>query len=306
MTLLKIGTLNIPNNRWEDSLCVFDDVYVFCFEGEKELSNPHFHYVKFRSNDKINSFLYRSAKHFNCHKFSVFFSVICVWLLRLYNFKTLKRIKKLKVDHVHSSYNDFDESAFLTLLLKPKRFIRAQKETRPNYSFFEKYCFKKASTIVLNDPLNLVFFEDKYGKRLFDGKSVLFDLDEDVRKKSVINSIEHEKKLSEIDGKIHAVILAGRVLSDQNEKRSGGRLFYVNLINALLNNGIIVHLHTGRIVGFNGKNPYLELAQRNSNFHIESKLDFINDTIGPYRVLSRYDIGVCHAHLDGSEVSAFD
>lgn len=134
----------------------------------------------------------------------------------------------------------------------------------------------------------------------------MFGLDEDVRSQRVFHSFQYSKKLSDIDGRIHAVILAGRVLSNPNEPRSGGRLYYINLINSLIDSGIVVHLYTGKIIPYNGVDLYHELAKNRKEFIIEGVLDFVNDRENAYRTLSQYDIGVCHAHLPEAEVTVFD
>lgn len=299
MRLLKIGTLNIPRNRWEDALDVFDEIDVFCFDNEVEIQNEHIHYVKLKKSSRI-------VLHFNYRGNGKFLDKICLWVLRILNARLLKQIKTIKYDYIHSSYNDFDRSAFLTVLLNPAGYTRAQKETRIRFDFFEKWALKNADRVILNDPMNRIFFEKKYGSDLLGGKKVLYDLDEDVRSKRLLNVIRHDEKLSVKTGRIHAVILAGRVLSDPNDKRSGGRLYYIDLIQNMTSAGIVVHLHTARIIPFNGENPYERMENENPDFHIEGKLDFSGDSLSAYKTLSRYDIGVCHAHLPHSEVTEFD
>ena len=306
MRLLKIGTLNLPRNRWEDALDVFSDIDVFCFDSEVEIQNEHIHYIKFDTKQKLSFFLFRAARHFNYNKKQKFFCNICLVLIRFLNRKLIQQIRNKKYDFVHSSYNDFDESAFLTVLLKPGRYTRSQKETRLYYTYFEEETFKNAYRIVLNDPMNLDFFKKKYSDDIFKNKTIIYGLDEDVRTKRLLNKLKYDTKLSEKDGKIHAVILAGRVLSNPTDSRSGGRLYYVNLIKDLLNEGIVVHLHTANIIPFNGTNPYQDLAKEYTNFHIENKLDFTDDYENAYKILSRYDIGICHAHLPNTEVTEFD
>jgi len=306
MKLLKIGSLNMPNNRWEDALNYFDEVYVFSFDTEKDVPNASFHYLKFDTKDNFNNFWYRFVRHFSYSKRNHWLCYIGRLILRVYNHSLLETIKGTEYTHIHSSYNDFDDSAFLTFLLSPKTYTRAQKETRLYYSFIEKQALAKASRVILNDKLNVDFFQKKYDANLFDGKEVLTGLDEDVRSARVLTKIRYKKKLSEADGKIHAVILAGRALSTSSDKRSGGRLYYIPLINKLLDAGMVVHLHTGNIVPFVGHNPYEELAAENTNFKIEDKLDFMNEPEIAYGTLSRYDIGICHAHIPNSEVTEFD
>ncbi|NLD49176.1 MAG: hypothetical protein GX660_18605 [Clostridiaceae bacterium] len=306
MRLLKIGTLNMPRNRWEDALDIFDDIDVFCFDTEEEIKNDHIHYIKFDTSKMLSFFFYRAARHFNYNRNKILLCKMCLNIIRLLNISLLRRVNRTEYDAVHSSYNDFDESAFLTVLLKPEAYVRAQKETRLYYSFFEKWAFQHASRIVLNDPLNLELFEKKYGQGFVDKKKMVYNIDEDVRTYRLRGNIEYEKKLSNLDNKIHAVILAGRVLSDPSDSRSGGRLYYIDLIKKLLSAGIVVHLHTANIVEHDGNNPYKELASTNRDFIIEDKLDFSKEPEKAYGILSRYDVGICHAHLPNSEVTEFD
>lgn len=306
MRLLKIGTLNIPRNRWEDALNTFENISVVCFDSEVEINNPRINYIKYNNSLFLNKFLKRCADHFSRSKNTTVLCRICMSAMRILNIGFVNKIKLQNYDFIHSSYNDFDESGFLTMLLRLDNYTRAQKETRLSYSYYEYYAFKHASRIILNDPLNLALFENKYGKKVFDKKELIFDLDEDVRSKKIIDNIEYESKYSDVDGKIHAVILAGRVLSDPNDSRSGGRLYYLDLISRLLKSDIIVHLYTGNIVTLNGKNPYLDMAEKEQNFHIEGSLDFVDNTLNAYKMLSRYDIGVCHAHVKDTEVTEFD
>ena len=306
MRLLKIGTLNIPRDRWQDALDCFSQIDVFCFDTENEIENEKFRYYRFNTQNKINNFLFRATRHFSYDHNKKVLCNFCLILLRIVNHKLLKKIKSTNYDYIHSSYNDFNESAFLTCLLDPKVYTRAQKETRLYYSFLEKKALENASLIVLNDQYNLELYKRKYGDVFLENKKIRYSLDEDVRSKKLLSVIQYSKKLSDDDGKVHAVILAGRVLSNPEDSRSGGRLYYISLIKSLVQNGIVVHLHTGNIVPYNGHDPYKELEKIETNFIIEGPLDFINDTINAYKVLSRYDIGVCHAHLPNTEVTEFD
>lgn len=306
MKLLKIGTLNMPRDRWEDALEVFDDIDIYCFDTEVEQKNDRFHYIKYNTGSKINFFLFRLARHFSYNKYKVPFFWLTIIVLRVLNLRQLRLLRKTKYDYIHSSYNDFDESAFLTLLLNPSNYTRAQKETRSYYSYLERYVFQKASRIVFNDKLNKDFFVNKYGLKVFSDKQIIYGLDEDYRGKRVAAMIRYSEKISDRDGRIHAVILASAVLSDPNDERSGGRLYYIPLIHKLLEAGFIVHLHTTRIDPINGKNPYEEMNRKEIDFIIEDRLDFLNDMIHAYSVLSRYDLGICHAHIPNSDVLEFD
>ncbi|QQO09828.1 hypothetical protein [Breznakiella homolactica] len=304
--LLKIGSLNIPRNRWLDALAVFDEIYIFSFQEEVELSDPHIHYIKFKNGSYRNRILLRLLNKTKLNmKFDVISSFL-IFLLRICNLMQLKRIEKMDVGYIHSSYNDFDDSNLLTLLIKTKkRITRAQKETREYYNYLEMSCLKKSYRIIFNANQNVSFFKKKY-KRIFENKEILIGLDEDVRKASIVASVIRLPKLSAKDNLVHAVILAGRVLSDKNEPRSGGRLYYIPLIKEYLDAGMVVHLHTGNIIPINGNNPYCELAQENHNFRIEQKLDFETDYENAYKILSQYDVGILHAFIPDTSVFSFD
>lgn len=307
MKLLKVGTLNIPQNRWLDALEKFEKVYVLCWDSEKELNNEYFIYIKIPLNF-FNKFCYSLIRRMNHEKFLRFFEKICINLFSFVNRRTLRKIPFDEIDYIHSSYNDFDESNLFTVILPEKYEItRAQKESRIENDNLEYFCMQRSSRIILNDIECKKFFENKYGKNFFVNKNVLVDLDEDVRYSRLNNIIELDSKLSSVDGKIHAVILAGRVLSDVDEQRSGGRLYYVDIIETLLKAGFVVHLHTKMIIpNKDGCNLYAELAQRDNNFIIENPLDFECNPKSAYKILSRYDIGILHAYNLTHKVIFFD
>ncbi len=304
--LLKIGTLNLPKDRWLDALNIFSEIHVVCFCDETELNHSQIIYHKFPNHKKINRLLYRILIHTDRYQFLDCISYIMLQFIRIINQSFIKSVKNIYFDAIHSSYNDFDESAFLTVIFGFKnRLTRAQKETRPCYSFLERKCFKQADLIVLNDKVNAAFYEKKY-RDIFSGKKLLFGLDEDVRRKGLRTAIRYSPKYSEQDGRIHAVILAGRVLSDSNDARSGGRLYYIPIIKELLEAGIVVHLHAGHIVEHDGRNLYKKISDCNEDFIIEQSLDFVNHRMDAYFTLSKYDIGILHAHMEGAQVTKFD
>lgn len=306
MRLLKIGTLNIPSERWKDALRYFDRIDVLCFDSEKEIDSEDIRYYKINSKSILNRAVAKLIRVVSSKPKLDYLSVLLLKIFYLLNRNIFDSIKSIKYDFIHSSYNDFDESALLTAVLKPSNYVRAQKETRLSYSYLEKYAFENASIVVLNDVLNLELYRRKYGQNFLKNKQIIYGLDEDVRSNEIASRIVYDTKLSDIDKRIHAVILAGRVLSNPNDPRSGGRLYYVNLIKKLNAAGIVVHLYTGKIVPWEGKNPYSELEKSSRDFIIEGSLDFVNDTINAYKALSKYDIGVCHAHLENMEVTEFD
>lgn len=306
MVLLKIGTLNIPRDRWIDALDYYSEIHIFCDETENKIENDRIHYVLFPTRKFMNRKLRALVGKIEIYPSLSWLCEILLFALRVCNRPLLRELRSVKYDAVHSSYNDSDESAFLTAILNPKCYTRAQKETRLRYSYLEERAFRNASKVILNDELNLELYCKKYGQNFLENTEIIYQLDEDVRSRRVFGSFPYAQKLSEKDGKIHAVILAGRVLSDPNEPRSGGRLYYINLINDLIDAGMIVHLHTGKIVPYNEVDLYQELAQKRKEFIIEGPLDFDGHKMDAYHILSRYDIGVCHAHIPDTEVTTFD
>lgn len=307
MILLKIGTLNIPKNRWLDALEKFEKIYVFCSDAEEEIKNENVIYLKINLKKFLNRACLFFIRRFNDKSWLRAVLRFMVFFLKMINLKLIKKISSLCVDYIHSSYNDFDESNLLTLLLPHKlKITRAQKETRVTENNLEYLCLKRCDRIILNDIECKYFFENKYGCNFFNDKKVLLNYDEDVRYSKLESMIKLNHKLSDIDHKIHAVILAGRVLSDKNDKRSGGRLYYIDVIKGLLEAGFVVHLHTKNILPYKDYNPYLELTEENSDFIIEKPLDFEVNAVESYGILSRYDIGILHAYIDGHAVSIFD
>lgn len=312
MKLLKIGTLNIPRNRWMDALEIFEKIYVFCNITEKRIEDENIIYIPFNNKSIVNKFLLRIISKTEKEVRLNGVSRVLIFLLRNFNHKTIKEIKKLDVDYVHSSYNDFDESALLTIMIKTeiedKIVTRAYKETRTHYRYLEKNAIELSDRVILNHPINKIFFEKKYGKSLFNGKKIVFNLDEDYRSKFVMNKLELQDKYSLTDGKKHVVILAGRVMSDSKDSRSGSRLYYIPMIREFVEKGFIVHLHCLNIVNDqNGVNQYEQLREQYpKNFVIEVPLDFEHSSIESYKILSKYDYGILHNFIEGTSNSEFD
>jgi hypothetical protein len=304
--LLKIGSLNLPKDRWIDALSVFDKICVFCFVQEQEVKHERFEYIKFNEKKFINKNILRII--LRTHKISSLNAItnIFIYFLRLANFKLLHYIESLHFDAIHSSYNDFDESNLLTLLLRVNQPItRAQKETRAYYNHLEKRCFEKSERIILNSSENVLFFQEKY-HNIFLEKKIIIDRDEDVKSEETIRNIKLLPKYSDADKKIHAVILTAKVYSDASNIRGGGRVYYIPLIKTLIQAKIIVHLHTKTVVTTkDGYNPYVEI-EKTDQFYIEKPLDFENNPDESYSILSRYDIGILHAFIPDTDVIKFD
>lgn len=305
-SLLKIGTLYHPGDRWLDVLSLFDDVTVFCYEDEVHLQDPHFHYIQLDRTKGLNPLFLRALYHYNTRMHCEFLVKMIVSAIRLFNLKTVKQVEKVHADFIHSSYNDFDKSYLLTMLVHTKQTItRVQKETRPAPTVLEKLCLQKCSRLGFNEEACYQFYASKYPGML-DKKEIVTDVDEDARSERLQPFSHLSPKLSIEDGRVHAVILAGRVLSTSSDVRSGGRLYYLDTIKRLLAAGFVVHLHTPRIIPFNGYEPYTPLSKENSDFHIEGPLDFEHDPTHAYQTLSRYDVGILHAYIHGTDVQRFD
>jgi len=309
--LLKIGSLNIPANRWIDALNYFENIYILTVWGEKEYKNPNFKYIKLKNtylNRKILSL--RDNKYFN--KYPIIFK-LTLYFLRLYNWKTLNNLNSIEFNEVHSSCNDFDDSSYLTIMaypwLKTKIITRSVKESRPNINLCEKLSFEVADKIVLNTVYNLDFFKKKYPCINWDKKMIILDVDEDFRGTQIMKRIKHDKKLSKTNNKKHFVILTGRANSDDSNIRNGARLFYIPLIKEIISNpNNIVHLHTKNIKLDNkGINKYEELKKNFPNqFYIHKALDFENSPIESYSILSKYNYGILHNFNENTSVSKFD
>jgi hypothetical protein len=194
------------------------------------------------------------------------------------------------------------------LVIIGRKVTRAYKETRPGYIFDELNSLKFSQRIVFNDEANKKFIERKYGTQIFDRKNIVTGIDEDYRKYDITSTTFTSRKLSESDGKMHVVILAGKVLSDPNDSRSGSRLFYISMIKNFIENGFVVHLDTLQIVPDQmGINRYSMLAAEYPNeFIIEPPSSFKSNPYAAYEKLSRYDYGILHNFIEGSTVSEFD
>lgn len=308
MNLLKIGNLDIQPEKWTDATCVFDRIYVLGIQ--QNISN--FERVLFCDMEftKTVRLLLKIQARCNRHRFLNSLSVLCLKLIRRMTKKQLLEVAEMDYDEILVSYSDYDYSSLLLYLIAPYlkrniRITRAYKETRSTYNFLEMMSFKLSNRIVLNSEYNKSFLEKKYNL-IFDKKDVVLNIDEDYRQSQTQEKIQYAKKLSSYDNKIHAVILAGRVLSDKKERRSGSRLYYVDLIEKLLACGMVVHLQTKTIVPYKNYNPYHEIAIKNSDFVIENSINFSENRWKSYNILSQYDIGILHAHANEDSSYFFD
>lgn len=314
MNLLKLGGMNMQPERWLDALSVFDGVcFLTTYREEPEV--PGIKYIKPYGRNVFRSFLSIITSKFNeIPFFEPFLDLLYMLFRKMASKDLLVLLKSNNYDEVHVSHNDFDDSAFLLVLLKPYlkkdvRITRAYKESRPVYKYLEKKAFQFSNRIVLNEPENIDFFTKKYGSDFFDGKDIVTGIDEDVIGVNYIKKVKYAEKLSLQDGRPHIVILAGRVMSDSSDARSGSRLYYVPLIKSFLEKGFSVHLHTLKVVpDANGINQYEILEEKyKGNFFIEKPLSFNeNDFVDSFYILSRYDFGILHNYIEGTSNSEFD
>ena len=320
--LLKIGPLNGSAYRWLDALDLFSVIYVVLLKSncEQRLTDSRIKYIEFDDTKILNRFLFLIIKYLNevlplwvntSKKKSSFITKFSLKLLLIFNKKWLNEWKSFSCDEILVSYNDFDESGILFLLLKDclpsdVRITRSYKESRPGFNFIERESFRYADRLAFNHRKHYEFFEKKYGKELFNEKEILLDLDEDFCGKEAVKNFLPLTKLSLSDSKLHVVILAGKVFSDTSNKRSGARLCYLSMINEFLSVGLVVHLHTLKIYpDKNGVNQYEKLAYENPNFIIEKPLNF-NNPQEAMAILSRYDYGIMHNYIEGTSNSDFD
>lgn len=323
-TLLKIGRLDLITNQREKALLShFDEIIIFTYPYDK---NKHAHVLRtFKkeykkrikviefdiSNNKANAYLKKLVDANKTKSRQTLLMKLLILLARIVNYKVIKQIKQYQFKYIHSSFSDWDCSDFLTILLRPYvqgELVRIYKESRPGFNWCEKRCFEMSDRILLMDSLNYTFFERKYGNGFFKNKHVEFGYDENILSRDVINHIIHRPKLSEKDHKRHFVILSGRVMCDSSDARSGGRLYYIPIIQELINSGFVVHLHTLSIeVSQNGINSYELLQQKYPTaFYIAEPLDMINSPIESLELLSQYDFGILHNFKKGASVSKFD
>jgi len=203
--------------------------------------------------------------------------------------------------------NDFDSSFIFATLLSSMgiNYLLSLKETRYNSSVFELEALKNAQLLIVPHEQYIDFFKKKYSIDI-SGKSIFADID--WRSKSAHEILKDSKveKLSHKDGKVHVVILSGRVVWDKNESRSQGRYYYVPIIKELIQEDFVVHLHTRALLEsvdnpvYYEPNPYSQmLSEYPNNFIIEKPLD-LND-IGNYKILMKYDLGLLNSGIGGKD-----
>jgi hypothetical protein len=310
MKILKIGILDWPESRWEDSGQVYDEVYLFQRDENYGENYNWIHRIPLSKNSslkrRINSILFylldKSVGNRNVY-------LVIINLMRLLNLFTLRKLSSLDVIYCHSSYNDYDRSDHLTVLAFPflpkKPLVRSVKETRNKFRYPELFCLENSTIQVFNSSHHRNFFETKYSRKFINS---IIDIDEDYRPSSYFKNFTPTKKLSDSDDKIHIVILSGRVFSDPSNIRSGARQYYIDLIKECVNLGYHVDLYTAEIIkDINNIDQYHEIEKiSNKKFRIMGKLNFRDEPLKSYSTLSKYDFGILHNYIKGSDVSIFD
>ncbi len=312
MNIIKIGNLNWPTSRWADSYKAFDRIFLIQRDDVIDHNLDWVELISFSKygslKNRFNGLLFLLLEK-NIKNILIYNTVILIF--RIFNLNILLKVKKIETKHVYSSYNDYDRSDHLTVILLPflknKFKVRAVKESRPDFRYPEYICLLNSNSVILNSRYNLEFFHKKYNLDL-GGKDVYFDLDEDWRSKEFIENVSRLQKYSKSTNLRHFVILSGRVFSELGNIRSGARQYYIKLIEQIISLGQHVDLYTEEIIPTSfGLNLYSELEKKsNGLFKIKGLLDFKNDPLRSYSTLSKYDFGILHNFETGEKVSYFD
>ncbi len=312
--LLKIGGIkHLNEGRWEDALKYFDKIICVSLYNEEELGKTDkIEYIRMKRT-LFNRVLVQTMRRIRHYKLLTLLNYFMLKLLRHNNKDMIMKLEHVDYTHILSSYCDYDASDISTLMIKQNlknniKLLRAYKETRPTFNYYERECFRVSDVLAFNSEENQDFFVKKYGNSIFEGKQIVTGWDENVLNSNFVNEIKYLEKYSDRDKKKHAVILAGRVLSSPKQARSGARLYYIDLIKDLISAGIVVHLHTNKIMpDEHNINRYKELENTSSGmFIIEPPLDMRNNFSEACSFLSQYDFGILHNFTDGSSVSVFD
>jgi hypothetical protein len=309
---IRIGTVGFPSSKYLD---------IFKFEKINKLT-----FIIFESEINGLDDLYKAAEFFKIniedkievkyvrqtwlHKqfmrvINKFFkSELLFYYLSGLHFSLKKNVSE--DDILWTGDNDFENTNRYVKCIK-KNFnnflIRTYKETRHRVDNYEKNALDYADLLVLPNNAYFDFFKELYNLDLQD-KSIIADLDWRYSGNiKYLNKLKVEK-LSQIDGKFHVCILAGRVIWDKNEKRSANRYYYVDTIKKLIDLGIIVHIHARVIIKSNDNpiyeknNPY-ELLVKTGKVFIEDMTLYAGSK--DYDVLKSYDAGLLHPLIDDTE-----
>ncbi len=315
--LLKIGgRKHLGEMRWKGALEIYDKIYCVCLFKEKswEINDKRVEFIEMPRN-LFNEYTLKVLERTKLVKWLSWFNWLIILSVRAMNRNWLNRISKVDADDALCSYGDYDFSDLVYLLAKPSIRInvtRSYKESRPAFNFLEYYSMKSFDRFVFYDEEIFKFLKKKYGQKFFDGKNIILGLDENALPGCILNNIKYQTKLSATDGKLHLALLTFRIDSAPNRARDQGRYYYLDMINQLIDAGIVVHLHCAKFNNYKGVNRYQELAaEKKGWFIIEEPLEMKHSTsceewIRSCEILSRYDAGILHNIQEGYSVSEFD
>lgn len=202
--------------------------------------------------------------------------------------------------------NDFEVTNLYVQYIKmyfSNFLIRTYKETRYRIDLIEKEALVNSDLLVLPNKSYFSFFKKLYNLDLED-KTVIADLDWRYSGNiKYLNTLQVEK-LSKKDKKIHACLLVGKLIFDKNDTRDANRYYYIDVIEKLINNGFIVHIHAKQIVQSTANpiyvkdNPYEKLTLTGKVF-----IEDLNLYSGSkdYEILMKYDVGILHPVIEGDE-----
>lgn len=319
--LLKLGgEKHLGEQRWQGALNVFDKVYCGSFYLENLEKDWHIEdnrIIVFRfPQSKINHVLHGVLWETKNHKSLNWLSCIVLHMMRLFNHGWISKIESIHPDAVLCSYGDYDFSNLISILTRKsvkEPIVKSYKESRVDYNYLEYKSFKICDIISLYDQEMKLFLERKYSENLFEGKKVILGYDENALPSCILNGIHYKDKLSTVDGKTHVAILTFRVDSEPSRERDQNRYYYIDLIEKLIEAGVVVHLHCAKFIDdSNGINRYKQLEERNPEmFYLEAPLEMKHTSsteawINACEKLSKYDAGVMHNIVEGSSVSEFD
>ncbi len=313
MNLLKIGSLNVPSSRWKDSLEVFDNIYHLSLDSN-DISIGVGLKPMLKGNLRLALILFKKLD-FAIVKIIGKHTKLRTLMIKLYAVilaPWLGILEDKKIDCMYISYHDFDDSSFLHLIfiskIKNWKVIRGYKESRPGFDSVEYASLSNSEKIIVTSKKAQDFFMKKY--KDFSESKFIIGLDEDWRSKRAakICSSLNVKKLSNIDGSPHFVILAGTIHSDMTNHRNGARLYYLPMIEKILAKGWHVHIHVMRILpDSRGVNVYKGLMLAYPDLlHFEESLNFEKDDLNSYGKLAEYDFGIMHNWIEGHPTTEFD
>jgi hypothetical protein len=222
-------------------------------------------------------------------------------------------LKDKDINFIWAGNNDSD-SITQILLCYAHQFtaplVFAYQEHRCSYRMDEAYSIKVCDILVLSSQRNLEFFSTLYDNSIIN-KSIIAN--EDWRSIQLIKKVNDYKvnKLSSFDNIPRILILARFVTYGvKKNKRRGNRVNYLNIIEAILASGAIVHLNCLAIYEcldtktYCKNNPYEQLKTLYPDtFFIDEAYDM--EDIASYLDMKKFDAGILHNYVAGEKVSQF-